>query len=154
MYHFDFKQQARHRFKATKANRWIPFTVGHLLVFLGIILACAGMGLRKASLMWSDSYCTRNPWVQNAMTATAFRRMRSYLSFIWQDGDEYGDEPEQDPRRKKGTSGAAWQAERRKKKKKKKGAKEPEAPRKPHERDPLYKCRWLLQLVCSMLKSG
>ncbi len=57
--------EARHRFKgATK--KWRNVTSGFILVFFGIICILGATKMRNADFLYSTSYHTNNPMVQNA----------------------------------------------------------------------------------------
>jgi hypothetical protein len=73
--------EARHRFKgATK--KWRNVTPGFILVFFGIICILSATKIRNADFLYSSSYHTSNPMVQNACTQDSFLQIRRYIHFV------------------------------------------------------------------------
>jgi hypothetical protein len=73
--------KARHRYKgATK--KWRNVTPGFILVFFGIICIIGATKIQKADLLYSTTYHTNKPMVQNACTHDSFLQIRRYIYFV------------------------------------------------------------------------
>ena len=71
----------RHRYQRGN-QKWRDITEGYLLVYFGILLILGATKMRRATLVWSEEYGTRNPIIMNAMTYNAFRQLRQHLHFV------------------------------------------------------------------------
>jgi hypothetical protein len=97
---------SRKRFKATSKKKWLGITAASIMVYFGLQMAAAAMGLRKAELMWyvfslalsqrtrctadiplsrhhvrNTTYGPGEPWARNAMTIDAFRQHGRFVLF-------------------------------------------------------------------------
>jgi hypothetical protein len=71
----------RSRFKASSRNKWLGITEGSLMVYFGIRLLVAAVGLRSPELLWEDKYGGVYPWARNAMSRPSFRQHSAYVCY-------------------------------------------------------------------------